>query len=164
MKYKQRSVPAKDALERISKEFGLSHLVSDVEAILSIISVSNRFREEVYGKLEQKTGLTEGKFIVLMALIDCPQGLLMGELAHRAGVADATATTMIKRMLNHSPALVAVKNATKDKRQRRVYLTEAGRQVVNDALPYHHEQIVQFMKPLSVEDKTMLTTILKKLI
>lgn len=164
MKYKQRNLPAREALERISHEFGLPHVVTEVESALSIINVANRYREEVYGKLEKETGLSEGKFIMLMALMDNPEGLLMGELARRVGVADATASMMIKRMLNQSPSLVAVQGSSSDKRERKVRLTEAGKLLINRTLPYHHQQIIDFMKPLTAEDKSHLVEILGKLL
>lgn len=118
-------MPTREALERISREHGLPHVVAEVESALSLINVANRYREEVYGKLEKDTGLSEGKFIMLMALMDNPDGLLMGELARRVGVADATASMMVKRMLAQYPALVAVESTSGDKRERKVHLTES---------------------------------------
>ena len=49
----------------------------------------------------------------------------MGELARRVGVADATASMMVKRMLAQYPALVAVESTSGDKRERKVHLTES---------------------------------------
>ncbi len=164
MKYKQRNMPTREALERISREHGLPHVVAEVESALSLINVANRYREEVYGKLEKDTGLSEGKFIMLMALMDNPDGLLMGELARRVGVADATASMMVKRMLAQYPSLVAVESTSGDKRERKVHLTESGKSLINRTLPYHHQQIIDFMKPLSDADKTQLVEILRKLL
>lgn len=157
-------MPTREALERISCEFGMPGAVADVESTLSLLNVANPYREEVYGKLEKESGLTEGKLILLMALMDAPDGLLMGEHARRVGVADATASTMVKRMLQQSPALVAVHGSEADRRERQVHLTDAGISLINRTLPYHHRQIIDFMKPLSTEEKSQLIAILTKLL
>ena len=65
-------------------------------------------RNMVFSNLTKSTGVTEGKFALLMVLHDAGMPLPVGELAARLRVSTPTASTMLQRMLV-SPEKLIVK-------------------------------------------------------
>ena len=164
MNYQTRHLPSQESLRRVSAEFGSERSSQDVELILLLLNVANRFRCEVFSSLEKQYGLTEGKFILLMALSDSPQGLPINELAKRVGVSTPTVSIMIKRMLAADNQLIAVHSSQSDGRVRKIVLSESGKRLLAEVLPVHLKQISDFSHTISYSESKTLTTLLKKLL
>ncbi len=164
MNYQTRHLPSQESLRRVSEEFGSERSSQDVELILLVLNVANRFRCEVFSSLEKHYGLTEGKFILLMALSDSPQGLPINELAKRVGVTTPTVSIMIKRMLAAENRLIAVHSSQADGRVRKIVLTESGHALLAEVLPVHLKQISDFSQTISSFESKTLTTLLRKLL
>lgn len=163
MDYQTRLLPTREALERVSGEFGNAESLVCVEMILLLLNTANRFRAEVFGDLERRHGLTEGKLILLMALSDNPKGLLTGELAKRVGVSMATVSVMVKRMLAAEQPLIVVTTPEEDARARLVKLSPAGKAAIREILPYHLAQIEAFSRKLDDSQRHALIELLKQL-
>ena len=67
-------MPTRDNLRRSHGALNASENdIAGVELMLYLIRASDVIREEIYGALRRDTGLTEGKFALLMILYDrCP--------------------------------------------------------------------------------------------
>lgn len=163
MNFRKRQLPRHESLEKISKCFGGQYSLSNVEMILLLLNSANCFRTEVFTELENRYGLSEGKMILLMALVDNAEGLPVGELATRIGVSCATVSVMIKRMLAVPSPLIAVINNQIDARSRVVKLSETGAELIAQALPFHLSQIENFSQKLNPDERKKLIELLSKL-
>ncbi|MBJ3775741.1 MarR family winged helix-turn-helix transcriptional regulator [Acuticoccus mangrovi] len=81
-------------------------------------------------------GLTNGQFSLLMSL-NRPQPPRMGEVASVLAMDSTTLTAAMKPLLRR--ALVEMRPDEKDRRSRRVALTDAGRALLAEALPIWRE-------------------------
>ena len=67
----KRLMPTRDNLRRSHGALNASENdIAGVELMLYLIRASDVIREEIYGALRRDTGLTEGKFALLMILYD----------------------------------------------------------------------------------------------
>lgn len=164
MNYLTRHLPSRESLQRVSEEYGSQRSSQDVELILLLLNVANRFRCEVFASLEKQYGLSEGKFILLMALSESLQGLSINELAKRVGVSTPTVSIMIKRMLAAENPLIAVHTTKDDARVRQIVLSKDGEALLAEVLPIHLKQITDFNQPLSLDESKSLATLLRKLL
>lgn len=73
--------------------------VSCIEMSFLLQMVDLERRNMVFSNLTKSTGVTEGKFALLMVLHDAGMPLPVGELAARLRVSTPTASTMLQRML-----------------------------------------------------------------
>ncbi len=164
MNYQTRHLPSQESLQRVSAEYGSERSSQDVELILLLLNVANRFRCEVFSNLEKRYGLSEGKFILLMALSENPNGLSVNELAKRVGVSTPTVSIMIKRMLVGNDPLIAVHTTQDDARVRQIFLSKAGKALLAEVLPIHLKQITDFNQPISLVESKTLVALLRKLL
>ena len=77
--------------------------VSCIEMSFLLQMVDLERRNMVFSNLTKSTGVTEGKFALLMVLHDAGMPLPVGELAARLRVSTPTASTMLQRMLVSRP-------------------------------------------------------------
>ena len=87
--------------------------VSCIEMSFLLQMVDLERRNMVFSNLTTSTGVTEGKFALLMVLHDAGMPLPVGELAARLRVSTPTASTMLQRMLV-SPEKLIVKTPSSD--------------------------------------------------
>ena len=70
---------------------------------------------------------------------------------------------MVARMLQAEEPLVLRTSSEKDARAKFVELSDAGRRLLDRALPEHFERIAEFSSALSGEEREQLIALLKKL-
>ena len=99
MQFQKRMIPAREALRRHYGESPTADVdVAGVEMMLYLTSTARLIHDEIYAALEDGMGLTEGKFTMLMVLLD-KGSLPVVELSAHMGVTPATASIMLRRML-----------------------------------------------------------------
>ena len=152
----RRMLPARENLRRVHGESAREIDVAGVDMMLHLINVVDIIRSTVYESLRRSTGLTEGKFTLMMVLRDAEGPLGVSELSERLGVAPA-------RMLQAEEPLVLRTSSEKDARAKFVELSDAGRRLLDRALPEHFERIAEFSSALSGEEREQLIALLKKL-
>ena len=100
-------IPSRQTLRRVNGNAPSDLDVAGVDLILHLMSAVEVIRSSVYTRLHEETGLSEGKFSLLMSLRDAGQPISTGRLAAHLGVADATVSVMVKRMLAEETPLIA---------------------------------------------------------
>lgn len=101
-----------------------------------------------YDEALRPVGLTNGQFSLLMSL-NRPGAASMTDIADLLAMDRTTLTANLKPLERRG--LVEVSVAPKDKRSRRLTLTEAGRDVLRQATPIWHKAQVE-NEALLVED------------
>lgn len=105
-------------------------------------------------------GLTNGQFSLMMAL-NAPQAPTVGKLAEFLAMDRTTLTAALKSLERRG--LVAVAADEKDKRARRLSLTQAGREALAAAVPIWRETHAALEKELAQGDAEALRLSLGKL-
>lgn len=105
-------------------------------------------------------GLTNGQFSLMMAL-NAPQAPTVGKLAEFLAMDRTTLTAALKSLERRG--LVAVAADEKDKRARRLSLTEAGRESLAAAVPIWRETHAAQVKELAQGDAEALRGSFRKL-
>ncbi len=164
MDFKTRLLPTRTTLEQTGYHYhGEAFDVQVVELALMLLNTGSLLREGIYEPLQVEHQLSEGKFIMLMALKEQPEGMLLGQLAQRIGVSFATVSVMVKRELDNEMPFIAVVRSKGDARQRFVSLTPHGEAFLEKVLPEHYQRMKVFSDRLSVSERKTLLTLLEKL-
>lgn len=160
----KRLMPTRDNLRRSHGALNASENdIAGVELMLYLIRASDVIREEIYGALRRDTGLTEGKFALLMILYDISEPVPLVELSVRIGVSPSTTSIMVTRMLQTEEPLVAKTVDPVDARSALISLTPAGRLLESAMLP-HFNRVSDFAKTLSSAERETMIALLKKLV
>jgi len=105
-------------------------------------------------------GLTNGQFSLMMAL-NAPQAPTVGKLAEFLAMDRTTLTAALKSLERRG--LVKVSADDKDKRARRLSLTEAGREALELALPIWRATHAALERELAQGDAETLRLSLRKI-
>lgn len=111
--------------------------------------------------LQKRYGLSEGKFIALLALYQHSEGLFPKEIAAKAGLSKASVTTLLHQL--EAQHLVTMAKDATDQRAKRVLLTSTGRSFLAEILPEHYLRVSNFMGNLNANELTELIRLLRKL-
>ena len=163
MDYKARALPTREALKHLEADYAEHPGSEFIELTLLLLNASNVLREAIYAPMQHDHDLSEGKFILLMALSEKPEGMLAGQLAARVGVSFATISVMLKRMSSAEQPLITIERLPGDARSRLIKLSQAGADLIDQVLPDHFKAMSEFKKRLTSEDAQQLLSILRKL-
>lgn len=105
-------------------------------------------------------GLTNGQFSLMMAL-NAPQAPTLGRLADFLAMDRTTLTAALKSLERRG--LVVTRLDEKDRRARRLFLTDAGRETLVAALPIWRSEHAALDAELSQGDAQKLREALRKL-
>lgn len=133
--------------------------VSCIEMSFLLQMVDLERRNMVFSNLTKSTGVTEGKFALLMVLHDAGMPLPVGELAARLRVSTPTASTMLQRMLVSPEKLIVKTPSATDARSTLIAL-----KYLTDLLPGHFQRVEAFASVLSPEERLELIGLLRKLL
>lgn len=163
MDYKSRELPTREALTRVQERENFSTDVSGVDLVLTLITTADLIRSAIYDRLAQQYDISEGKFTLLMSLY-AEGDTAASELAARIGVAPATVSVMVKRMLSASEPLITMNRASGDGRSRLISLSPVGQSLIREALPGHFNAIHEFSRVLDESEREILILMLRKLL
>jgi DNA-binding MarR family transcriptional regulator len=164
MNYRKRRLPSREDIRRTISGAGASAEPEAPELALAVMSAAGLVHEEILEPLEREEGLSEGKFILLMALRSRPDGLGVQALAEAVGVSVPTISVMLKRMQAAEKPLAAVERAPGNGRARVVKITEEGRALLKRVLPVHIEREEKLARRLDKKDLDQLVRLLMKLL
>lgn len=157
-------IPSRQTLRGVNGNAPSDLDVAGVDLILHLMSAVEVIRSSVYTRLHEETGLSEGKFSLLMSLRDAGQPVSTGRLAAHLGVADATVSVMVKRMLAEETPLISRRADPEDRRAVLVGLTKTGKALLDRSLPDHFARIAEFSAPLNEKERDQLVDLIKKLL
>ncbi|WP_145520968.1 MarR family winged helix-turn-helix transcriptional regulator [Yersinia mollaretii] len=163
MNYKARELPTRETLARVQSRENLDTDVSGVDLVLNLITTADLIRSSIYAQLADKYDISEGKFILLMSLYGEGE-TAASELALRIGVAPATVSVMVKRMLSVPEPLITMTRTHADGRSRLIALSPAGQRIIKEALPGHINAIRSFAEVLDDQERESLISMLRKLL
>lgn len=127
--------------------------------VLSWLRLARVFEktERAGGEQLRAFGLNMGQFDVL-AHVGASEGLSQGELASSLLVSKGNVAQLVRKM--ESRGLVRRRS---EGRTKRLYLTEAGRELYDAAVPAHEDFIVGRFGALTDEENRTLHALLRKL-
>ena len=132
-----------------------------VIAMLRIKQAAEEIQQGILDILQSEYHLSEGKFCVLVVLHQHTEGIAPSVLAEKVGVTRATISSMLQRM--ERDGLVAVKADKADARSKKVKLTRAGNDFMQEILPPHYLRVSRLMEKLSEEEQKEVIRLLHKL-
>jgi DNA-binding MarR family transcriptional regulator len=129
---------------------------SSVTLWLRFARVFHRIDRRLIAQLRGRD-LSLAQFDVL-AKVSAGEGLTQQELADRLLVTKGNVCQLLDRM-EQSDLLVR----KQDGRANRVYLTDAGRRLIREALPEHEALVASLFSALTDEERTRLRVVLRTL-
>ncbi len=157
---KRESLPTWQELEKHKQVIPEIHPAA-VIAMLEIKQAGEEIQESILSVLQQQYHLSEGKFCTLIVLHQHPEGITPSALAEKVGVARATISTMLQRLVRSGEAVVEAR--AEDGRGKLVRLTEEGRAFMQEILPPHYLRVSKLMEKLTQEEQEELIRLLRKL-
>ncbi|PKO51564.1 MAG: MarR family transcriptional regulator, partial [Betaproteobacteria bacterium HGW-Betaproteobacteria-2] len=119
-------------------------------------SVKKHFKQ-----VEEQCGISSSQLWVLWELYKTP-GLKVSELAGKLAIHPSTTSNLVEKTTRKS--LISKKREDQDQRVVRLYLTEAGREIVKMAPDSPRGVLTEAIDRLSIEDLAQLQSSLEKLI
>jgi len=134
------------------------------EAYLHLLRTSDEAFNVLTTHLHQ-AGLSQGRFTVLMLLIDkgtgTPCASTPAELADKAGVTRATMTGLIDTL--ERDGMVSRDSDRDDRRMLSVKLTPKGEALIHGYLPGHFKLTASLVQPLTENERKTLVRLLGKI-
>ena len=140
----------------------IKNLIDKNKLDLSTLVIFTRAEHTIHKKEFQtikEGGLTPAQFGVLEALYN-KGDLRIGEIIEKILTTSGNITVVIKNL--EKEGLVKKALDPEDKRSAIISLTDKGKEVVEDILPNHIENIKDIFSVLTDEEKIVLKNILKK--
>ena len=109
MNYKVRVLPTRDVLMKTAEAAPIPFSPEAPALVLNLINAGYLINQEIISYMENEFGISEGKFVLLMALKTIPKGCSIKELAARVGVSVPTISVMLSRMRAQTHPLIAVR-------------------------------------------------------
>jgi DNA-binding MarR family transcriptional regulator len=130
-------------------------------AYLLILRTGNDL-ETLFAPFFERYHLSQGRFAVLMRLLDAPEQMLAPfQLADSLGVTRAAITKLLVGLEQNG--LIERRLDPADRRAWHITLTTAARTLLEEILPPHFQQIRHIMSALTREEQDQLITLLLKL-
>ena len=158
MNYKVRVLPTRDVLMKTAEAAPIPFSPEAPALVLNLIN------QEIISYMENEFGISEGKFVLLMALKTIPKGCSIKELAARVGVSVPTISVMLSRMRAQTHPLIAVRRMKGDAREKRVTITKDGLALLDQLLPGHFKRVMDFAGRLTPDEQKELLALLDKLL
>lgn len=93
-----RIIPARESLRRVHGEGAADLDVSSIDLMLRMMNAVDVVKGVIFDELKAATGLSEGKFTLMMCLREEGKPLAISDISQRIGVAPPTVSVMVARM------------------------------------------------------------------
>lgn len=140
------------------------YLGEDVNGVLAYLLVlrTGHDLEARFAPFFERYHLSEGRFSVLMRLLDNPEQMMApSHLADSLGVTRATITKLLDGL--EQSGLIERRLDPTDRRAWIITLTATAHALLEEMLPPHFQRIEQIMRVLSKEEQEQLIALLLKL-
>lgn len=164
MNYKVRVLPTRDVLMKTAEAAPIPFSPEAPALVPNLINAGYLINQEIISYMENEFGISEGKFVLLMALKTIPKGCSIKELAARVGVSVPTISVMLSRMRAQTHPLIAVRRMKGDAREKRVTITKDGLALLDQLLPGHFKRVMDFAGRLTPDEQKELLALLDKLL
>lgn len=153
-----KDLPSYDTLD----QFALNYHNPDVEGLQTWLlwASSTSAMMTAFEANIARFGLSQTQFFVLLLLKRNPSGLSVGALAQGVGVTSQTMTRVLDRM--ERDQLCTKQSDPNDRRAWLTVLTDAGDQLLGQALPAHYAWVAQLMSGFSSTERLALQTMMEK--
>ena len=121
-----RIIPARENLRRVHGEGAADLDVSSIDLMLRMMNAGDVVKGVIFDELKASTGLSEGKFTMMMCLREEGKPLSIGDISQRIGVAPPTVSVMVARMVGEKKPLIVRRSSKKDARSSLVEPRRAG--------------------------------------
>lgn len=162
MDFQKRILPTRAHIRTPGKTDLSDDDKAGIEMVLNLLTAADAIRYGIYSDLEKK-GLSEAKFSLLICL-NSAGTLSIQEAAGRLGVAVATASVLVRRMLAADTPLIASEVDPGDARGRILTLTPAGKNLLEEVFPQHIEAIRKFGNLYNTSERETLISLLQRIL
>jgi MarR family 2-MHQ and catechol resistance regulon transcriptional repressor len=131
-----------------------------LDAFIKLSRCMNAVQGQLLPSLQKEFGLTESQFAILEALHHLGP-LTQGELCRKILRSGSNVTTVIDNL--ERTGTVRRERGENDRRIQMVHLTDAGRSVLDRALPAHVGRITALMNRLDPDEQRELGRLCRKL-
>lgn len=131
-----------------------------LDAFIKLSRCMNAVQGKLLPSLQKDFGLTESQIAILEALLHLGP-LTQGELCRKILRSGSNVTTVIDNL--ERDGLVRRERGEDDRRVQVVHLTDAGRSLLDRALPAHVERITALMNRLDPDEQQDLGRLCRKL-
>lgn len=129
-------------------------VLESIRSIVRALHISTRAAERVYG-------LSGAQLFVLQKLRE-DDGATINQLAERTLTHQSTVSVVVRRLAAHE--LVNRRTAKDDARKIEVFLTAAGRRLVERAPEAAQQRLIEVLEGLSTEKRTKLACLLGEVV
>lgn len=161
MDFQKRILPARGRIHHPGLPEISPEDQAGIDMVLNLMSAGDIIRHGIYSDLERH-GISEGKFSLLVNLSHAG-ALSVQEAARRMGVAAATVSVMVRRMLAAREPLIAARPDPDDGRGRLLELTDVGRRLLSDVFPQHIEAVRRFAMLYNNLERDTLVALLERI-
>ena len=127
----------------------------------TVLAQVARLMRRAFDERAREIGVTRPQWLVL-SVLQRHEGIKQGGLAEILEVEPITAGRMIGRM--QEAGLVERREDSADRRARRLYLTDRGREIIERLQPLAVETSDEALKGVSAQDKKQLSRILEMML
>ena len=127
----------------------------------TVLAQVARLMRRAFDERAREIGVTRPQWLVL-SVLQRHEGIKQGGLAEILEVEPITAGRMIGRM--QEAGLVERREDSTDRRARRLYLTDRGREIIERLQPLAVETSDEALKGVSAQDKKQLSRILEMML
>lgn len=166
MDFKARVIPTQAQLKEINSSLAEGHKfeTTAIELILNLLNTADISRDRIMSKLKLRHNISEGRFIMLMALNTAHGSMSMGHLSEAMGITNATLSIMVKRMLKEKQPLIEKRVNDHRKSSYEISISPYGQEVLDRVTPEHFADIEKFTSTLNYLEKVQLLSLVKKLV
>jgi DNA-binding MarR family transcriptional regulator len=155
-----RRIPKYERLERFAEGYPSLNLdATALQAYFTLLGVAGEVSAEIGANLA-RYGVGEGRFMVLVLLLEHHSPLSHSELAEMYGVTKGNITGLVDGL--ERAGYVKREKSGHDRRVRPIALTQAGRLLVEKLLPEQLQRVAGFMGELSISEHKLLVSLLRK--
>jgi len=156
-----RRIPKYEKIERLAEHYPSLNLdATALQAYVTLLGVAADVWAEIGANLAPY-GVGEGRFMVLVLLLEHRRPLSHSELAQLYGVTKGNITGLVDGL--ERAGYVKREKSDHDRRVTPISLTQAGRQLIEKLLPVQLQRVAGLMGELSIPEHKLLVSLLRKL-
>lgn len=134
-----------------------------IDFVVHFLAAADVLRGRLFAALQHDFGLSEGRFVLLIALKVKKKPQPLTTLAAFIGISPATCSVMVKRMLAESVPLICKQGPEHGSKGVLISLTAEGEDRVKKALQVQHQRCQELAQLLPPEELPHMLSVIKEL-